>query len=416
MHGPLDLNGHSTTFDRIVALDLGKFNSVACIYDPTTQQHVFKSINTSPQTVHDLLAEHAGGGGADPSRVLVIFETCDAAGWVHDVAAALGFAVVVANPCDEAWRWRKVKRKTDRDDALKLVRLALVGQLRGVHMPAPQQRQKRRLIHHRKALVERQTETKNTIRSIFSQQGLSHELPRGHALWSKVGVAQLLSAHARPLAECEVDDLWRGRLHVELELLEALAGQIAIVDRKLEELGRGDDRVKLLQTVPGVGPRLAEAVVAHLDDPHRFKNARQVSAYAGLVPKQLESGTMKRVGRITHQGPSLLRGLLVEVAWMAYRHNAWAKSFVQRVSRGMKQRKKIAVVALARKLLVRLWAMLRDNTAWRDPCHPCQQDNNGDGEGEGEDARCARGGGGLSPPEDTARVTALSSAVGVAMG
>src|SRR4051794_35213494 len=373
MHGPLHRNGHSITFARIVALDLGKFNSVACVYDAKSQEHVFKSISTSPQTVHDLLSEHAGGGGGDggedASQTLVIFETCDTAGWVHDIAAALGFTVAVANPCDEAWRWRKVKRKTDRDDALKLVRLALVGQLRTVHMPSPQQRQKRRLIHQRKSLVERQTQGKNAIRSIFSQQGLSGELPSGHKLWSKVGIEQLLSTHARPLAECEIDELWRGRLHVELQLLEAIATQIELVDKKLAELNQADDRVKLLQSVPGVGPRLAEAVVAHLDDPHRFKNARQVSAYAGLVPKQLESGTMKRVGRITHNGPSLLRGLLVEVAWMAYRYNAWARSFVERVSRGIKQRKKIAVVALARKLLVRLWAMLRDNTPWRDPCH-----------------------------------------------
>jgi transposase len=239
------------------------------------------------------------------------------------------------------------------------VRLSLVGQLRTVHMPSPQQRQKRRLIHHRKALVERQTQSKNAIRSIFSQQGLSHELPRGHKLWSQAGIEQLLSTHARPLEQCAIDDLWRGRLQVELELLEALARQIKRVDKKLEQLGQSDPRVKLLQTVPGVGPRLAEAVVAHLDDPHRFRTARQVSAYAGLVPKQLESGTMKRVGRITHQGPSLLRGLLVEVAWMAYRHNAWARGVVEQVSRGMKQRKKIAVVALARRLLVRLWAKLR---------------------------------------------------------
>jgi hypothetical protein len=133
-----------------------------------------------------------------------------------------------------------------------------------------------------------------------------------------------------------------------------------------------------------------------------------VSAYAGLVPKQIESGTMKRVGRITHHGPSLLRGLLVEVAWMAYRHNAWAKSVVEHVSRGMKQRKKIAVVALARRLLVRLWAMLRDNTSWRDPTTRANQ---------GEDARCAGGGGACSPPEDTGHVTALSSvAVAVVMG
>jgi transposase len=108
-------------------------------------------------------------------------------------------------------------------------------------------------------------------------------------------------------------------------------------------------------------------VVVRLDDPHRFKCVAQVGSYAGLVPKQMQSGEMNRNGRITRRGPSLLRGILTEVAWMVYRHNPWAKAFVDRVSRGIKARRKIAIVALARKLLIRLWAMLRDNKPWQDP-------------------------------------------------
>jgi len=92
--------------------------------------------------------------------------------------------------------------------------------------------------------------------------------------------------------------------------------------------------------------------------------------------------------------------MLVEVAWMVYIRNDWAKQFVQRISRGVASRKNIAIVALARKLLVTLWAMLRDNTRWREP--------------KGVDGRFAPGGGAVSPPEDTARVTALSS-VGMTM-
>jgi transposase len=107
--------------------------------------------------------------------------------------------------------------------------------------------------------------------------------------------------------------------------------------------------------------------VVHLDDPHRFRTAGQISSYAGLVPKQMQSGMMDRSGHITRRGPSLLRGMLVEVAWMVYQHNAWARDFVNRVSRGIKGRRKIAIVALARKLLVKLWAMLRDNRPWQDP-------------------------------------------------
>jgi transposase len=389
-------------FNRIVSIDLGKFNSVVCLYDPATTEHSFVTIQTTPQRVHELLVEHAG---EDPSQTLVVFETCDCGGWVYDIAVALGFAVAVANPSHEAWRWTKVKRKTDRDDALKLASMAAMRQLPTVHMPSPQQRQKRRLVHQRRAMVGRRTQIKNSIRSIFSQQGVS--LVRGTKQWTKAGIKQL-KQESKPLSKCSVDELWRGRLQVELKLLEVLDEQLRIVDQTLDALGSKDERIERLQQVKGVGPRLAEALVVHLDDPHRFKSARQVSAYVGLVPKQFESGTMKRVGRITRRGPSLLRGMLIEVAWMVYRHNDWAKRFVQQVSRGMKQRKKIAIVALARKLLVKLWAMLRDGSDWIGPDQPRQQPKGVDGGVPPAGVRC-------SPPEDTGTITALSS-VGVALG
>ena len=355
---------HSTNVRRILALDLGKFNSVCCVYDPATHAHRFVATQTSPQTIHDLLVAHQAGGD-DPSATLLVIETCDVAGWVHDLATALGMAVAVANPAHEAWRWTRVKRKTDKDDALKLAKLAVLGQLPTAHMPGPQQRQRRRLVHYRRVLVDRRTQIKNQVRSIHSQQGLS--LPRRGKAWTQAGIKQIAEA-ARPLSECaSIDDLWRGRLHVELQLLETLNKQIEQVDEKLDALGSQDDRVQLLQSVPGVGPRLAETVVAHLDDPHRFKSAGQVASYAGLVPKQFESGTIKRSCRITRRGPALLRSMLVEVAWMVYLRNDWAKAFVARVSRGVASRKNIAIVALARKLLITLWAMLRDGTRWRQP-------------------------------------------------
>ena len=344
---------------RIIALDLGKFNSVSCVMDPRTRRQEFVSLATSPQVFHDFLATHT----ADAARTLVVFETCDPAGWVHDLARSLGFEVIVVNPCGEAWRWNKVKRKTDRDDALKLARMAIIGELPAVHMPDAQRRQKRRLIVTRRSLVQRRTQSKNAIRSIFNQQGLTHTLPRGTKCWTKAGIEQL-HQEAKPLDECSIDELWRGRLLAELEVLKAINEQIHIVEHKLDELA--DQQTKLLETVPGVGTRLAEVVVNCLDDPHRFKNAGEVSAYAGLVPKQMESGEMKRIGRITRRGPSLLRGMLTEVAWLVYRHNEWARSLVAKISRGMKLRKKIAIVALARKLLVILWAMLRTNTPWHE--------------------------------------------------
>jgi len=347
---------------RIIALDLGKFKTVACVMNAVDRSHVFETIEMSPAAVHALLTRHATD---DPRDTLVVLETCDCCGWVYDTCDALALPAKVVAANTEAWQWRRVKRKTDRDDALKLAKLALLDQLTVVHMPSPAQRQRRRLVLHRRSVVSRRTQSRNAIRSIFSQQGIA--LARGNKQWTIAGIAQL-KAYAKPLADCDDDlDLWRGRLHAELQLMADADAQLKIFDRKLDALSRDDRRVHLLQTIKGVGPRTAEAVVMHLDDPHRFKSADDVAGYAGLVPKQLESGQMSRFGHITRRGPGLLRSMLVEAAWVVYRHNDWAKTWVAKISRGSKARRKIAIVALARRLLTILWAMLRDNQPFRAP-------------------------------------------------
>src|SRR5687767_8409856 len=128
-------------YATILGLDLGKFKSVCCVMGGAGANgaHAFETLATTPQALHDLLARHAGTT-TTPARTLLVVEACDAAGWVHDVAVALGVAVtVVHTQGDERWRWRKVKRKTDRDDALKLARLARLDELPRppVHVPAP---------------------------------------------------------------------------------------------------------------------------------------------------------------------------------------------------------------------------------------------------------------------------------------
>ncbi len=98
--------------------------------------------------------------------------------------------------------------------------------------------------------------------------------------------------------------------------------------------------------------------------PERFRKSCEVSAYIGMVPKELDSGETERHGRITRHGSRLVRSLLVEVAWAGLRHNPWVRETYQRISGGKKARKKIAIVAVGRQLLVRCWAMLRDNSPW----------------------------------------------------
>jgi transposase len=162
----------------ILGLDLGKFKSVACLYDPATSATRFVTIPTDPAELRTFLDGERPG--------LVVFETCTVAGWVADTCAGLGLEFVVANPMHEAWSWRKIKRKTDRDDALKLAKMAAMGELPTVPMPSREARQYRGLVKYRDRLVGRRTAIQNHIRAVCQGQGVL--LPVGHRAWTREGL------------------------------------------------------------------------------------------------------------------------------------------------------------------------------------------------------------------------------------
>ena len=341
---------------KILALDLGKSKTVSCLLDSKTAGHRYETVKSTPFSIHQLFER------TQPERI--VFETSSMAGWVHDIAATFDVSIQVANPNHESWRWRNTKSKTDRKDALKLAKLSAVGQLPTVYMPSPAVRQWRALIKYRQKLIGRRTAIKNNIRCILDRQGLT--MKSGTGGWTSEGLAYLHKL-ARPMADVELDELWRGQLQLELEQLLAMEQQMGSVQQKLDIIGKANHRVQLLRTIPGVGPRLAEALVAAIDDPHRFASRKEISSYFGLVPKQYESGQMSRSGRITKQGNTLVRNLLVEVSWLALRYNPWVRQTYQLIRRNSKTRRHIAIVAVARRLVVRAWAMLRDDTPWKSP-------------------------------------------------
>jgi transposase len=259
----------------ILGLDLGKFKSLACLYDTDTTAARFATIHTDPAGLRESLEAERPG--------LVVFETCTVAGRVADTCDELGLPYAVANPMHEAWSRREVKRKTDRDDALKLARMAALGELPTVAMPTEAAREYRGLVAHRDRLVGRRTACQSRLRATAQRHGVL--LPPGHRARTKEG-PELIAAMARPLEGCGPEELWRGRIGLDLAELRGLMALVERLERRLDALGAGDERVKLLRTIPGVGARTAEVVVAHLGDASRFRSAREVSAYAGLVPRQ----------------------------------------------------------------------------------------------------------------------------------
>jgi transposase len=336
---------------KILAIDLGKSKSVACVYEAETAAHRFVTLQSTPSVLHDLIAAEA------PARVVI--EVGSTAGWVCDLCRAMGVEVQVANPNGEAWHWKNVKRKTDRDDALKLARLSAMHQLGLlVHMPTPEVRAWRETIEHRHTLVCRRTAIKNSIRALLTRRAMAW--PAGQAGWSLAKKRELGA-----LAAGEDGAPWRRMLGLELEQLKTVDVCIRRAEKELDTMAAQDQRVELLRTIPGVGPRLAETVVAVIDNPHRFESGRKVGSYAGLTPRQHQSGEQDRRGRISRRGHRLLRSLLVEAAWMGLMRSPWMRRVYQRALGGKASRKRIAIVALARRLLIVCWAMLRDQAPWR---------------------------------------------------
>jgi transposase len=319
----------------ILVLDLGKYKSVSCYWDHRNPVR-FETFLTGRAELLGLLDRYR------PATVVI--EACALSGWVHDLCAERGLVCKVANTATQTWKFKHLKRKTDQDDALRLAHLEALGQLPTVPIPPLQTRQWRALIGYRQALVRRRVARQNRLRALFLGQGLP--APRGHRAWTAAGLDGL-AQHAKPLAECGSDELWRGLLHLDLTEYRPLRQALEQIEARLDALAAQDEGVRLLETIPGVGTRTAEVIVAHLHQAQRFQTGKQVSAYAGLVPKQLESGETDRRGRITRRGPALLRKLLVECAWVMLRSNSWARAVSQRLSRG-KARKKQAIVALAR--------------------------------------------------------------------
>jgi transposase len=158
---------------NILAIDLGKFNSMFCFFDSTSQSAEFLQAATSRSYFRSVLANR--------SVDLVVMEACGPSGWVKDLCEELTIATLVCSTNEEAWRWKNVKRKTDRDDALKLARLAVMNQLKPTHVPSQAMREYRTLVKYRKTIVRRINRIKNSIRSLFANRGI--EISRGAKTW-----------------------------------------------------------------------------------------------------------------------------------------------------------------------------------------------------------------------------------------
>jgi transposase len=293
-----------------------------------------------------------------PRPFAVCYEASCGYGALHDRLAAVAERVVVAHPGQVRLIFRS-KRKHDRVDAAKLAKLLYLDAVPAVHVPGVDVRAWRGLINYRRRLVGRRAAAKTQVRALLRGLGVATAdgAPRG--LWTAKGIAWLKGLALPSAAD-------RVRRDVLVDDLAGLDDRVATVEAELDRIARGHPGVALLRTIPGVGPRTAEAFVAHVDDVRRFARVTQVGCYFGLVPCQDASADRNRFGHITRDGPAGARWLLAEAAWQGRRRSPAVRARFDRVMRGDPDRKKVALVATAHYLARVMAAMLRTGEAWRE--------------------------------------------------
>jgi len=276
--------------------------------------------------------------------VRVGMEASGHARWFERLLTELQFELWIGDAAEIRTK-RVRKQKTDRQDAELLLRLLIEDRFPRIWVADGENRDLRQLLWHRHRLVQMRTRIMNQLHVLALNEGVR----RKKALWRPAGRAQLQSLVLARWASRRRQDL--------LELLDQLTPKIQELTRALEQEVEKRPVARRLMTHPGVGPLTALAFELVIGTPERFGCGKQIASYVGLVPSEESSGDRRRLGHISKQGNSLLRFLLVEAAQVTVRTDPdWRRRFLHLA---MRRERRIAKVAMARKLAVRLYWMWR---------------------------------------------------------
>jgi transposase len=292
-------------------------------------------------------------GGRAAMRVLI--ESSTESEWVAQCLEGLGHEVIVADPNYLPMYGHRQRRvKTDHRDVAALATACRLGIYRRASRVSATQRTRRHQLRVRRQLIQTRTRLGTLVRTLVRQEGL--RVPPG----TSEGMMRRLDQLTLPAA-----------LEAVVAPVRAVLGHLKTivdgVERQIEGIAAHDDTAQRLMTAPGVGPIVALTYVATLDTPTRFGgDARRASAFLGLVPCEASSGERQHKGRITKTGPPELRSLLVQASWAIWRGRSAAGAALRTWAHALAARRgrRVAIVALARRVSRILFAMWRDGTVF----------------------------------------------------
>jgi len=336
---------------RIIGCDLHARQQTLAMFDTATGEVVNGTLMHEGDQVRKFYSEL-------PRPVLVGVEAIGPMQWFLDLLAELGIECQVG----DATKIRAAeprKQKHDRRDAELILKLLVEKRFPAIWMPSKELLDLRALLLHRHQWVRLRTQVQNALQAIALASGLR----RGPGLWSYDGQAKIAFLPLPPHASLRRSALQAMYGHMDEEI-EKLTVQVA-------EQAERRSGAQLLMTHPGVGPVTALATDVFLGDPQRFADGKALASYTGLIPQERSSGRRRRLGRISKQGNPLLRFLWNEAGAHAARRDPELRRFYRRklVQKGLGK----ARVAVARKLGIRLWIMLRDQIDYQEFCRRGQK-------------------------------------------
>jgi transposase len=242
------------------------------------------------------------------------------------------------------------KQKTDARDAAHLLDLLLSGRFPRIWRPTLEERDLRQLVWHRQKLVWMRNAVGNQLHALAMGEGVC----RKKKLFTKKGRVELESLKLGPWASHRRQEL--------LKMLDALDPSLQQLDHAVQQQAEQNAEAVRLMTHPGVGPVTSLAFVLTIGPVRRFERSKQVVSYLGLNPREHSSGGRQRLGAISKQGNPMMRSLLVEAGHTAARLDAELRQDYQRLK--LRRGSGVAKVAMARKLAVRMYWMLRNQASY----------------------------------------------------